>query len=124
MVVGAKAARLAQLMARALPVPPGVVLTTHALRGAIAGAGIEPLCLRAAEELRSGDRGRAVAAGAAVAEELRFLPVPPAVERLFVDAYTGLLRRPLRADTPDRRAPLFAVRSSASDEDGEVRQPA
>jgi pyruvate,water dikinase len=124
LVVGAKAARLAQLMARALPVPPGVVITTHALRGAIAAGGLVRLCERAGEELRSGDRGRAVAAGAAVAEGLRILPIPHAVERLFVDAYTALLRRPIRADTPDRRAPLFVVRSSASDEDGGERSHA
>jgi len=124
LVVGAKAARLAELTARGLPVPPGAVFTTHALRGALAGTPVEALCARAAEELRSGDRARAVAAGARVADALRTLAIPSAVERLFVDAYTELMRRPLRSDAPDRRAPLFAVRSSASDEDGAERSHA
>ncbi len=123
-IVGAKAARLAELTARGLPVPPGVVVTTDALRGAIVGTPVEALCTRAAEELRSGDRARAVAAGARAAEALRRVPLPPAVERLFVDAYTDLLRVPMRPDAPDRRAPLFAVRSSASDEDGAERSHA
>lgn len=122
--VGAKAARLAELLDRGLPVPPGIVITTHALRGAIAGSALEAFCRRAAEELRSGDRARAVAAGAAAARALRELPIPPAVQRLFVDAYTDLLRRPMRPDAADRHAPLFAVRSSASDEDGTERSHA
>jgi pyruvate,water dikinase len=100
------------------------VITTHALLGALAAGNAEAACERAGEELRSGDRARAVIAGAAAAEALNTLPIPPAVERLFVDAYTRLLRAPLRAGHPDRHAPLFAVRSSASDEDGTERSHA
>ena len=121
---GGKALRLAWLMELGMPVPPAVVVTTEALVVAIREAGLLPLCGAAAAELAAGDGDRARAAGRAVAEALRTVPLPGALAQALADAYGDLLRTTLLPQVADTGAPLFAVRSSAVGEDGGDRSHA
>lgn len=116
--VGSKAERLAWLIDMGMPVPPAFVVTTAALLATIEASGLLPICGRAAAELATGDGERARAAGRAAADALSRVRLPEPLSIALAQAYGDLLAAPLLPGVPQRGAPLFAVRSSATGEDG------
>lgn len=96
--LGGKGARLAEMTAAGLPVPPAFCLTTELFRTFLELSGL-------AGELRTAGPG----GFAAIRKEITARAVPEAVARPVLDAYAAMGR------------PRVAVRSSASKEDSAAR---
>lgn len=111
-LVGGKAAQLADLVARDLPVPAAVCVTTDAYRAYLEEHGLDAWLF--AQLRRVGDEGPGEAARVAreVRERFAVHPIPPAIAGEIAWGYQFAQR-----DVVGSYGPV-AVRSSASSEDG------
>jgi pyruvate,water dikinase len=108
---GGKSTSLGELMAGAIPVPPGFAVSTAAFDDFLAVGGLGE---RVAERLAGLDASAVAAVQAAsddVALEMRRTPVPDALRSEVERRYRAL------ADESGKREPPVAVRSSARGED-------
>lgn len=110
-LVGGKAAGLAQLIRHGFAIPPGICLTTAAYRAALQQAGIDPAQWWTRLELAaSDDRQRLCAEWQ---ERIRTLDLPSSI----LDALQAELSR-LTSEHPAQPPDSWAIRSSATNEDG------
>jgi pyruvate,water dikinase len=107
---GGKSASLGELMAAAVPVPPGFALAAGAFTQFLQEAGLAGRVAAALAGLDAGDTERVGAVSKAIGEELRSAPIPRAVVEEVAESYAAL--------GDGGEAPV-AVRSSALGEDSE-----
>ncbi len=109
-VVGGKAAGLARLIQHGFRVPPGICLTTAAYREALSQVGFDAGDRWAGVERATPDHRRQML------EECRQRIESLVVPQSIMDALRAGLTR--LVECPTQNAPLWAVRSSATNEDG------
>jgi pyruvate,water dikinase len=102
---GGKGANLGELLAAALPVPPGFCVTTAAYWHTVAEAGLTAAIHDALRNVRANDPGSAEEVSAHITTLFEGLPLPDDLTGEILSAYRAL------------GAPPVAVRSSATTED-------
>jgi pyruvate,water dikinase len=107
---GGKSASLGELLAAAIPVPPGFALGAGAFTGFLDEAGLRPRVAEALASLDGADTARVAAASEAIAVLMRSAPMPAAVAEEIAESYAAL---------GDGEEAAVAVRSSALGEDSE-----
>jgi pyruvate,water dikinase len=110
---GGKRANLGELLSAGIPVPPGFAVSAGAFRDFAAATGLGGAIEGAMARASSGTVEDGAAASKAIAEAMRFAPLPDAVRDELAEGYDELARE---TGTPE---PAVAVRSSALGEDGE-----
>ncbi len=110
---GGKSASLGELLATAIPVPPGYALSVSAFRTFLVQSGLDRRVGELIASLTPGDVDAIGCASHAISEEMRFAPVPDSVRQEISERYEELARVVGTADPP------VAVRSSALGEDSQ-----
>jgi pyruvate,water dikinase len=108
-VFGGKSANLGELLAAGIPVPPGFALSADAYRAFVEETGLGGAISSALARARPDDVTALAGASKAIAEAMRFAPLPDVVRVEVAEGYGGLASG--EADPP------VAVRSSALGED-------
>lgn len=109
--VGGKCASLGEMLQAAIPVPPGVAVTTGAFAFFLGETGLGGRIARRVHELDPSDLHQLEAASAEIGEWICSAAIPRALERAILDGYQELGRL-----SGDPNLPV-AVRSSATAED-------
>jgi pyruvate, water dikinase len=110
---GGKSANLGELMAAAIPVPPGFALPAAAFTGFVEASGLSEEIAGAIERVSPGDVDSIGGASHKISEAMRSAPLPDAVCADIAAAYEDLAR------SQNTDAPPVAVRSSAIGEDSQ-----
>jgi phosphoenolpyruvate synthase/pyruvate phosphate dikinase len=110
---GGKSAALGELIAAAIPVPPGFALSTAAFRALVAEAGLDGLIAAELSRATPEDLDTVGAASRAIGEAMRSAPMPDDVREELARRYDELATETGVAEPP------VAVRSSALGEDSQ-----
>jgi pyruvate,water dikinase len=110
---GGKSAALGELIAAAIPVPPGFALSTDAFRAFVAGAGLDGLIAAELSRATPEDVDSFGGASRAIGEAMRSAPMPDDVREELTRRYDELATETGVAEPP------VAVRSSALGEDSQ-----
>jgi len=113
---GGKSARLGELIRRGFRVPVGFVLTAAAYERFVDEGGLRGRIDTAAEHTGAGEVAAVERASRTIRELMEEAPIPDEIERAVRAAYGQLTRECGDGD----EVPPMAVRSSATEEDGEV----
>ncbi|MBJ95129.1 MAG: hypothetical protein CMP23_11745 [Rickettsiales bacterium] len=116
--MGAKAARLGELLRLGWPVPRGFVISPSALSDLVAQQGSLQILERAHRALTSGDGARALRAGLEAGDCLRELTLSATFRASLEAQCSALLEGPEIEGASVSGLPSLAVRSSALVEDG------
>jgi pyruvate, water dikinase len=110
---GGKSSTLGELIAAAIPVPPGFAASTAAFRAFVTEAGLDGLIAGELSRATPEDVDSVGAASRAIGEAMRSAPVPDAVREELARRYDELATEAGVAEPP------VAVRSSALGEDSQ-----
>src|SRR5947209_6033938 len=110
-VYGGKSASLGELIAGAIPVPPGFAVSTTAFRSFLEQAGLRPGIDSAMARVSVGDAESVATASHAISESMRSAAMPEEARTEIAACYREL------ASGAGETEPPVAVRSSAIGED-------